>query len=288
MREIDVNWVKVTGRHRTDLGDLSELMESIQTIGLLHPITVLEDGSLLTGNRRLEAFRKLGRTSIPARVAFDLEGARLRLIAERDENTARKEMRPSELVSLGQALEALERPKARERIAEAGRSSGPGRRAESSDQAVGAFRGKNETRAVVAEALGMSPMSYYRARAVVEAAQDPESSAEHRAVAERALVEMDKTGSITPAYEKVRGRRPVDQPPGTRRSSQSGPERQRRVISNAVITLSGIAHGLKQIEELDPDLTSIEAAQWVDGLSEARGVISVLIKRLKERTNAAV
>jgi ParB-like chromosome segregation protein Spo0J len=280
VKQIDIAWVKVVGRHRRDLGDIGPLAESIEKIGLIHPITVTEDGSLIAGQRRLEAFRQLGRNVIPARVAFNLDEAVERLTVERDENTARKPMTPEELVSLGKALEALEAPKAKER---------QGTRNDMAELPVqtnkkSSFGGTRDT---VAEAIGMSPTSYYRARTVVEAAKNPTATPESREVAEAALAEMNATGKVTGPYETVTGLRP---PGGSPRSKYSLDKArgQRRAVQNAVTTLSGIAHGLRQIEAIHPDITDVEAAQWVDGLSESRHAISMLIKRLKERTNAEV
>lgn len=277
MREIDINWVKVIGRHRKDVGDLSELMTSIREIGLLNPITVTEDGSLLAGQRRLEAFRKLGLDSIPARVAFDLGDAVERLKAERDENTARKPMTPEELVSLGKALEALETPKARER-------QGTRNDIEKPPVQMNKKSSFGPTRDAVAEAIGMSPTSYYRARVVVDAAADPTAEPEERERASAALAEMNETGRVSGPYETVIGNR---QPGGVPRSKYSLDKAagQRRAIASAVGTLSGIAHGLRQFTGIHPDITNVEAAQWVGGLRESRNAISMLIKLLKERTN---
>jgi ParB-like chromosome segregation protein Spo0J len=276
VKEIDINWVKVVGRHRKDLGDLTELVESIRRSGLIHPITVTEDGSLIAGQRRLEAFRKLGRPAIPARVAYDLEGAIERLMVERDENTARKPMTPEELVSLGKVLEALERPRATQRM-----MSGTG-----GEPPVQLNKGSG-TRDAVAGALGMSPTSYYRARTVVEAAANTQADRESQELARAALAEMNATGKVGGAYETVTGNRP---PGGTPRSKYGTdkPAGQRRALDSAVATLSGIAHGLRQIEAIHPDITNVEAAQWVDGLSESRHAISMLIKQLRERTNVEV
>jgi ParB-like chromosome segregation protein Spo0J len=282
VKEIYVETVRVEARHRRDLGDIGPLAESIAQIGLIHPITVTAAGYLIAGQRRLEAHRKLGRDRIPARVITDITGAVERLRIERDENTARKPMTPEELVSLGRALEELERPGARERQQRAGRENGRGI---ASDQENGTYSRGAETREVVAAAIGMSPTSYQRARAVVAAATDPAATPEDRAVAGQALAEMNETGLITPAYEKIRGRRPAQTGAKPKTAGIVGPAAQRRAIGNAVNTLSGITHALKQIEAIHPDITDAEAAQWVDGLAEARQVIAALTRKLKERTN---
>lgn len=69
------------------------------------------------------------------------------------------------------------------------------------------------------------------------------------------------------------------------RAQIAGAGAQRRALTGACTTLAGIAHGLRQIEDIHPDISSEEAAEWVGGLSEARLVLERVIKRLKERTN---
>lgn len=295
-KNILVEGVRVVGRHRRDLGDITALTASIENIGLINPITVTEDMSLIAGERRLEAYRKLGRTTIPARIVRDLEGAVQRLMIERDENTERKPMTPEELVSLGKALEALEQPKAHERLREAGRKGSRGKitwaqqspgysPAETSGEGDRPAARTGRTTTVVASALGVSPATYKRARAVVDAVNDPDAEPEKRDVARRALDEMNATGRVAGAYEKFIKDRPAE--PGTmpRPNVIERESHQRSVIEKAVVALSGITHGLKQIESLHPAITNAEAAQWVDGLSDARQVITVLIRRLKEHTD---
>lgn len=70
--EIPLKRIKVSTRLRgTDEDKVSDLAESISGIGLLHPITVSRHGEwfhLLSGMHRLEAFRQLGRDTIPASI----------------------------------------------------------------------------------------------------------------------------------------------------------------------------------------------------------------------------
>ena len=60
--------IRVGKRHRRDMGDIEGLAASIADIGLLHPITVDEDGRLLAGARRLAACKQLGWKEIPVNV----------------------------------------------------------------------------------------------------------------------------------------------------------------------------------------------------------------------------
>jgi hypothetical protein len=67
-----VNRIKVGRRFRKALGDLRSLAESIQEVGLLHPVVVTPRGRLIAGRRRLEAAKLLGWRSVPVHVV-DLE-----------------------------------------------------------------------------------------------------------------------------------------------------------------------------------------------------------------------
>lgn len=70
--EIPLNRIKVTTRLRaTDQEKVTDIAESVEGIGLLHPITVSQHGDwfhLLSGMHRLEAFRSLNRTTITASI----------------------------------------------------------------------------------------------------------------------------------------------------------------------------------------------------------------------------
>jgi len=93
---------------------------------------------------------------------LDEAGDRLR--AERDENVCREEMTIVEKVSLGRALEELERPEAKARMSEGGKKGAPGRTAERSVKVTELSR--PQVRDIVGEAIGMSGVSYQRVRGV--------------------------------------------------------------------------------------------------------------------------
>jgi|SRR6516164_2517841 hypothetical protein len=47
-----IDQIRIGERHRRDLGDIAGLAESIEDLGVLHPITVDQDGRPLAGARR--------------------------------------------------------------------------------------------------------------------------------------------------------------------------------------------------------------------------------------------
>lgn len=182
--------VQVNERHRQELGDIDALAASIAKLGLLQPIGLTPERELLFGRRRLEAYRRLGRETIPALVLPDLSTAVDRLQAERDENTCRKEMTPSELVALGRALEEIERPKAQAR-SQAGRT--PATR----------VAGVGKTDKLVGDAVGIGEAGYRRAKRVIEAAEDEAAPQDVRDVALRAREQMDATGRPYGPYREL-------------------------------------------------------------------------------------
>src|SRR5262249_26980636 len=107
--------IRVGKRHRKDLGRLDDLMASLEEVGLLHPVVVGPDYSLIAGQRRLEAAKGLGWKTVPVHIVHGLDDALLKLRAERDENCSRKDFRVSEAVALGERLERLEVKEARAR-----------------------------------------------------------------------------------------------------------------------------------------------------------------------------
>lgn len=190
--QLPVADISCNNRHRKSLGDIKSLAESIKRVGLLHPIVVDGKNCLIAGARRLEAFLDLNRDTIPAYVVTHLNDAKSLLEAERDENTCRLDFTPSEAVAMGRALEELERPKAKERQKDHG-GTAPGRK----NTGENFTQVKGKTREIVGEAIGMSGPTYQRAKAVVAAAEyDPEEFGP-------VLEEMDRTGKVLPAFEKV-------------------------------------------------------------------------------------
>lgn len=249
LEDIPVEEVHVRERHRQDLGDVDSLIASIERVGLLHPIVVRSDRTLIAGGRRLAAIRKMGYPTILAHVVDNLHDARELLFAERDENIERKDMTPSEKVALGRALEDLERPKAAERQRATLRRGDqvPDRETfpdgDSRDDRTG------KVYDLVGEAVGMSGPTYKRAKAVVAAAE------EGIAEAVEARDEMDQTGKVAPAYQKATANVDPQQQRARRRESfNASPGRNADVarvnkqrVWTVVSTLDGVSTGLDSI-----------------------------------------
>ena len=111
--EIEIDLIDVNPfQPRTNFNsiDLEELSSSIDKLGLIQPITIKKnDGrfTLISGERRLRAFQKLSKKSIPAyiRTANDQESLEMALV----ENIQRKNLDPIEVaISYSRLIEELQ------------------------------------------------------------------------------------------------------------------------------------------------------------------------------------
>ena len=103
----DITWDK---RYREDMGELTDLAESIKDKGVLQPITVSTDMVLLAGERRIRASIQAGLTKIPALVrksSGDLDAREVELY----ENVFRKDFAWMEQCALIQEIDRLYKDK---------------------------------------------------------------------------------------------------------------------------------------------------------------------------------
>jgi N6-adenosine-specific RNA methylase IME4 len=189
-------------RFRRDYRNIDVLAKSIAELGLLQPITITSDLKLITGGRRIKACQQLGWIEIPVHVVDLNEIVR----GEFAENTCREDFLPSELAAIGEAVEELERERAKAR---------QGTRTDLVENChdVDSF---GKTRDRVAERLATSGKTYEKIKYVVNAARkDPGRFGKF-------VDEMDRTGKVNRAYSQVKGQldnderaeRPVIIPPG--------------------------------------------------------------------------
>lgn len=105
--ERSVDSIRVGSRHRSDLGDLEALAESIEQQGLLQPITVTPEGVLVCGARRLAALRQLGVRKVSVWVRAGISDRLTQVLAEQDENAQHKPLSPTEAAALYRECKTL-------------------------------------------------------------------------------------------------------------------------------------------------------------------------------------
>jgi ParB family chromosome partitioning protein len=112
--KINISEIKVNDRIRKDFGDIKELASDIDENGLINPILVTPDYTLIAGERRLRAHEFLGHSEIEVNV-MPIRDAEHQLKLEIAENEQRKEFTFSERIEWARKLERIERVKAEER-----------------------------------------------------------------------------------------------------------------------------------------------------------------------------
>jgi len=209
MQEVAINDVVLGVRHRKDLGDIKSLADSINEIGLLHPVVLRQDNVLIAGGRRLAACKSLGWKNIPARTV-DLDDVER---GEYAENVERKDFAPSEVNALYQALHDKLSAEAKERQTSTLKRG-------DEKPVVETFHDGGKTRDKIGDFAGRSGRTVEKINAVCEAA---EKNPEYAPLVE----EMDKTGKVDGAYRKLRhatvSERTTDLPEGKYRVIYADP-----------------------------------------------------------------
>jgi DNA modification methylase/ParB-like chromosome segregation protein Spo0J len=194
MRLVPIREIKVPRRFRRDLGDIQALAESIKEVGLIHPVVINSRNELVAGYRRLEAAKLLGWEKIPAvRLNIDpIQGVY-------HENLVRKDLTVRERLALAEALEGIEREKARQRKEQA-----PGKPRGKKKVSPGNLPGeKGRALDRVAKAVGWSRHTYEKAKAVAQAAEEnPEKYGD--------LLEVMEEVSVESAYNELVRRRDIE------------------------------------------------------------------------------
>ena len=112
-KEIDINLIDISPQHnvRTEKqrSNLEELKTSIQRIGLIHPVILIQKNGrfeLVAGQRRFLAFKALGEKTIPSMVINDLDHLSKKILSF-TENIQRAKTDPAiDIVSTGDEFDA--------------------------------------------------------------------------------------------------------------------------------------------------------------------------------------
>lgn len=205
--ERTIDSITIGVRHRKDLGDLDKLKESIQSLGLLQPITIAPDGTLLCGRRRLEAVKELGWRTVRVWVRSSISDDLNSLMALQDENLLHKPFSPTESEALYRELKRVLADDAARRqeatrfgadqlakigeVSGADESSAPAGSGDSRDQAALLVTGVNSHQRL--ERIGR----------IKDVADDPTRPPHVRQLATEALEQINAGAPVSTAYERV-------------------------------------------------------------------------------------
>ena len=153
MQQIKISEIKIGKRFRKEIGDITSLADSIEEVDLLHPIVLDDDNNLVAGFRRIRAFERLGRDTIPfTKISIDNP-----TYGELHENNVRKNFTTEETADIVDYIEST-------RI---------GHRPKKGDDSSPLPRGK--TINVVAKMTDKSPQTIQKIKTISDAARkEPE------------------------------------------------------------------------------------------------------------------
>lgn len=271
MTSLSIESIAIGDRVRKDMGDIKALAESMQKHGLLHPVVITKDNTLVAGHRRIAAAGLLGWEEVPVTV---VDVADL-LSAEKDENEQRKDFTPSEAVAIGRLIEERERPKAEERRQFATQKATAIRRGlDVGGETSPTKRSHNGVREIAAAAVGMSGQKYDLAKKVVSAAEsDPQRFGDLPA-------RMDETGNVYGTHRELERRKPGGNGGRSAIHRKTRHANHTEEMRRAIWTLQGAVKAMASTSIAETDTT--ERTEWIKALSEARFEIREIMARLKE------
>lgn len=186
-------------RYRKEFGDIDTLAENINNLGLLQPIVINnENNELIDGERRILAFKKLGKTEIPC-FRIDLEKI---VLGEFSANHYRKDWTISEKVAIKRAIEPYEKKKAKERQKKHGNTA-PGKTKKDKDNA-----GNNNTCANLAQVKSRDIVAGFVdiGRTTLKKAEEIVKAAEQKPDKYQSLLDKidSKKMSVNQAHNKLK------------------------------------------------------------------------------------
>ncbi|HEX4400137.1 MAG TPA: ParB/RepB/Spo0J family partition protein [Galbitalea sp.] len=196
--------IRVGYRLRNELGDLDELVESIRVLGLLQPITISPDGTLICGVRRYAAVRELGWKTVNVWVRSGISTDLERMLAEQHENTLRKPFTPTEAARLYAELKPLYQEDAARRKEATQFRSDPRNPAIAGPANFAGPAGDARAQAARAVTGQRSDLTLERILEVQHLAQDPTAPTEVREIAVRELSALDRDRRVNGHYLVVK------------------------------------------------------------------------------------
>jgi ParB-like chromosome segregation protein Spo0J len=261
-----ISEINTERRLRRNLGEVESLAKSIEARGLINPITVSSTGRLISGARRVAAHEYLGRTEIQVMIVDTFDDVLTELLIERDENTERKQMTPSELVAAAELIKPYEEAAAKARRSAATVKGNRTRRgiepSPAPEYGTGDDKPAGDTRARVADALGVSYQTISRAREVVKAVEEVEP--EKRPEVEQVIEAMDSGElPVTTAQRKVREIKSRGKPLSAAKTRDKEIAEQETALKGLIDAMRGVDFLVKRLDTLliSPELAADVHAQ---------------------------
>lgn len=273
---------------RQKYGSLAQLSASIKAEGLRRPITVWQDGTLISGGRRLRSYMLMGRPAIPAVFVHTVEDAAKALLGDRQDEYMSVPWKWSEVCRLWALLRRLDEPAAAQR-AEANRRKGVELRRQTlaGKRTPGRSHGRSDdyVLGVIAEPFGISEASARRILTVYGTAYgDLDATDEQRELAREVMREIDENGNIWANYKRLTGTRaaPVARPRPVVPPAPAAAARQRAAWDRSLPQMEGLMAGLIELGPPNAELTWSEVGPVHARLMAVRRELEKIIKQMRE------
>jgi len=238
---VEVDWsvdgIIVGARHRTDLGDIDTLAQSIEQVGLLQLPTITPDGVLICGARRLAAVKQLGWRTVNVWVRTGLSGKLTALMAERDDVVSHKQYSKVELADMYQELKA-------EIAADAARRQQATQFGSETQNALSGGIAKlatplgdptGDSRRQAAKMIGGGHVTFEKVAAIQQVATDERYSPELRFKASEAAQRIEEGAPVDPLFTQLRAQVQIEELEQIAADTNEAPEVREAARSGSVL-----------------------------------------------------
>jgi hypothetical protein len=275
-------------RLRDSYGSCLALGASIRDEGLRRPITLWQDGTLISGGRRLFAHLLMEKPRIQAVFVHTVEDAAKRLLGDNQDDYLAMAPKWSEVCRLWELLRRLDAPAAVKR-ADAARRRGVELRKQTQAGRRKPGRSHNRTDdyvlAVICEPFGISGATARRIEVVYNTAYGvTEAPDEKRELAREVMRDIDNDGSIWANYQRLTGARvaPPARPRPVAPIPSAAAPAQRTAWDRALPQMEGLVAGLAELGPPNAELTWEQVGPVQTRLMAVRRELEKIIKQMRE------
>ena len=267
----------------------AEFVASIKNLGVLVPLTVLPDGTVISGHRRMQAARIAKLKTVPVIVRTDLtdpdeiERALIESNRQREKSNETKAREAQRLLAIEQR--AAEK---RQQATQAAKGEKIGSKVVAPvppPTKLGDSSNFGKTRDAVGKAVGLGAKSVDAAVKVVEKIDQAKAAGDTK-TAEHLTETLNKKG-IRTALREMRQAEQAEQPQPTEKTEQPGPEDSPAVVSDEPPPQPDLIAGVQQAIslEIEFDTYTRSIRKWfrdVKGLAGKPGSIFLDDNKLEE------
>lgn len=287
-RKMPVQSVKVH-KFRDSLGSCTKLASSLRTEGVRRPITVWQDGTVISGTRRLHAALLAGEDYIPVVFVDTIEDAAKRLQADNEDDYLALPWRWSEVCRLWRTLRLLDEPAAKRRVDQARRRGVELRRQTSAGKRKPGrsnTRGDDYVANILGPAFNISGTGVRRIEAIYEASIGlSKVSDKRRQLAVQIMADLDDSGNVWACYQRWLASRENLPAPRLKPVAPADPAPTARQVAawdKALPQMEGLVAGLVELGSPNPELTWEQVGPVHARLMVVRREIEKIINRMKE------